>query len=99
MTSIGETARAPNRTYVWLGALLTVAGLCGHLFAARAIGGYYLAWRDHIAGFTLALIITGLLIAALGSRFWKRRTDLTVLIIGLVQAAIGLLVYIRRFQI
>jgi hypothetical protein len=47
-----------SRLRIWLGVLLVIAGLCGHLFAARAIGGYYIAYRDHIS-FVLIALVTG----------------------------------------
>ena len=84
---------------IWLGAVLLVVGFLGHFFAARAIGGYYIAYRDHIFGFFLILLVTGSIIALLGRRFWKGRRDLTVLIIGVVQALFGIWIYINRFHI
>jgi hypothetical protein len=88
-----------NRTWIWLGALLTVVGFLGHFFAARAIGGYTIAYRDHIFGFFVILIVTGAIIALLGRFFWRGRNDLTILIIGVVQALLGIVVYINRFNI
>jgi hypothetical protein len=88
-----------SRLRIWLGVLLVPAGLLGHLLAARAIGGYELAYRDHIFGFFLILVVSGGLIALLGRRFWKGRHDITVLIIGAVQALVGLVIYIERFHI
>jgi len=84
---------------MWLGIALLAAGLSGHLFAARAIGGYYIAYRDHIVGFVGLTIISGLIIAVLGWRFWRGRRDITVLILGLVQAIVGLIIYINRFHV
>jgi hypothetical protein len=55
--------------------------------------------RDHIAGFFLILIVTGAIIAGLGWRFWKGRRDITLLIIGVVQAAFGIVVYIQRYHV
>jgi hypothetical protein len=91
-------APAPNRRLAWLGALLIVVGFLGHFFAARAIGTY-IYYRDHIFGFFLILVVTGTIIAGLGWRFWKGRNDITLLIIGLVQALFGIFVYIERFNI
>lgn len=91
--------RSRSAVYTWLGVVLLVAGLSGHLFAAQAIGGYYIAYRDHIAGFVLSAIVFGLIIAALGWRFWRGRHDITVLTLGVVQAIGGLLIYINRFNI
>jgi 4-amino-4-deoxy-L-arabinose transferase-like glycosyltransferase len=92
-------AHAPNRRLAWLGALLIVVGFLGHFFAARAIGGSYIAFRDHIFGFFLILVVTGGIIAWLGTRFWKGRRDLTVLIIGVVQALFGIVIYIFRYHV
>jgi hypothetical protein len=88
-----------DQRWTWLGVLLLVVGVLGHYFAARAIGGSYIAYRDHILGFFLILVVTGAIIAGLGWRFWKGRRDITVLIIGLVQALLGIWVYIGRFNV
>jgi uncharacterized membrane protein (UPF0136 family) len=91
--------RMLNRNWIWLGVILTVVGFLGHFFAARAIGGSYVAFRDHIAGFFLILVVTGAIIAGLGWRFWKGRKDITVLIIGVVQALFGIAIYMMRFHV
>ena len=91
-------APAPNRRLAWLGALLIVVGFLGHFFAARAIGTY-IYYRDHIFGFFLILLVTGSIIAFLGTRFWKGRRDITVLTIGVVQALFGIVIYIYRFHV
>jgi hypothetical protein len=88
-----------NRRLIWLGVLFLVVGFLGHYFAARAIGGSYIAFRDHIGGFFLILVVTGAIIAVLGRFFWKGRSDVTVLIIGVVQALFGIFVYINRFSV
>src|SRR6266550_8812976 len=100
MTESGSVAvaPAPDRRLAWLGALLIVVGFLGHFFAARAIGTY-IYYRDHIFGFFLILLVTGSLIAGLGWRFWRGRHDITMLIIGAVQALFGLVIYIERFHI
>lgn len=92
----GGTAR---RTQIWLGVILLGLGFLGHYFAARAIGGSYVAFRDHIFGFFLILLVSGAIVAGLGWRFWKGRHDITLLIIGALQALFGLLVYINRFSV
>lgn len=92
------TGTAPRRR-MWLGATLLAAGLLGHLLAAQAIGGSFVAYRDHIAGFVGLSVLSGALLAVLGRRFWRGRHDLTLLILGALQALLGLLVYIRRFDI
>ena len=91
--------RPANRGRIWLGLVLIVLGFLGHFFAARAIGGSYVAFRDHIFGFFLILLVSGAIVAGLGWRFWSGRHDITVLIIGAVQALFGLVVYIERFNI
>src|ERR1700694_467616 len=88
-----------SRGRILLGVVLLVLGFLGHFFAARAIGGSYVAFRDHIFGFSLILLVTGALIAGLGWRFWRGRHDITLLIIGAVQALFGLVIYIERFHI
>jgi hypothetical protein len=92
--------RAPiNPLWTWLGVALLVVGFLGHYFAARAIGGSYIAYRDHIFGFFLILLVTGGIIAGVGWRFWKGRRDITLLIVGLVQALLGIWVYIGRYGV
>ena len=88
-----------RQTLTSLGVVLLVVGFLGHYFAARAIGGSYIAYRDHIFGFFLILLVTGLIIAGLGWRFWKGRRDITVFIIGLVQALLGIWVYMGRYSV
>ncbi|HEY2067331.1 MAG TPA: hypothetical protein VGG84_15355 [Gemmatimonadaceae bacterium] len=88
-----------SRRWAWLGAILLAVGLLGHLLAAQAIGGTYVAYRDHIVGFVGLTFVSGLIIAGLGWRFWKGRHDITLLILGAVQALLGLLVYIERFSV
>jgi len=92
-------ARTNSRLRMWLGVILLAVGLAGHLFAAQAIGGYYVAYRDHIFGFVLIAVVTGAIIAGLGWRFWKGRHDITLLAIGAVQAIFGFLIYLQRFNI
>jgi len=92
-------AATGSRGRIWLGVFLLVLGFLGHFFAARAIGGSYVAFRDHIFGFFLILLVTGAIVAGVGWRFWRGRHDITVLIIGAVQALFGLVIYIERFNI
>ena len=88
-----------SQLYTSLGVILLVIGFLGHYFAARAIGGSYIAYRDHIFGFFVILLVTGLIIAGLGWRFWKGRRDITLLTVGLVQALLGVWVYMGRFSV
>jgi hypothetical protein len=90
---------AASRRWTWLGVLLLIVGFLGHYFAARAIGGSYIAYRDHIFGFFAILLVTGAIIGGLGWRFWKGRPDITLLIIGVVQALFGIVVYIGRYNV
>jgi hypothetical protein len=97
---ISNTAPRTSRPlYTWLGVLLIFLGLLGHLLAARAIGGTHLAFRDHIAGFFIIAVVTGIIIGGLGWRFWKGRNDITLLVFGAVQALMGLYVYLVRFSV
>jgi len=89
----------PSRTFTWLGLLLLVGGLLCHLFAAQAIGGHYMAFRDHIFGFVILTVVSGLIIFALGRKFWRRRSDISVLTLGAVQAIFGVLIYVERFNV
>jgi hypothetical protein len=95
----GVVPRPLNRTWIWLGVALLAVGLSGHLLAARAIGGYYIAYRDHIAGFVLFTVVTGIITGLLGWRFWKGRPDITLLIVGVLQTILGIVIYINRFHI
>jgi hypothetical protein len=88
-----------SRRWTWLGVLLLAVGLLGHLLAARAIGGYYIAYRDHIAGFLFLTVVSGAILAGLGWRFWRGRHDITLLILGALQTLFGAVVYIERFRI
>jgi hypothetical protein len=96
--AIGATAAA-SRIRIWLGAVLLAVGFLGHFFAARAIGGSHMAYKDHIEGFFIILLVTGAIVAGLGWRFWRGRRDITVLVIGAVQALFGLVIYILRFHV
>ena len=85
---------------IWVGVGLIVVGFLGHFFAARAIAGTNpRAYPDHIGGFFLILLVSGAIIGGLGRLFLKGRRDITVLLIGLVQAVIGIVIYIRRFDL
>ena len=88
-----------GRIRIGLGLVLLGAGFLGHLLAARAIGGSYVAYRDHIVGFVGLSLVSGAIIAALGWRFWRGRHDITVLTLGILQALLGLVVYVERFRV
>ena len=92
-------AGTASRRRVWLGVILLGLGLLGHLLAAQAIGGSAMAYRHHIFGFFLILLVSGALIAGLGWRFWRGRHDITLLILGALQALFGLVIYVERFRI
>ena len=98
-SSAGRVVRTQNQAWIWLGVVFTILGFLGHFFAARAIGGYAIAYRDHIFGFFLILVVTGAIIALLGRFFWRGRRDVTILSIGVVQALVGLVIYLNRFNI
>jgi len=88
-----------NALFIWLGVVLLVAGFLGHFFAARAIGGTYIAFRDHMLGFFGLTLVSAAIVALLSMRFWKGRHDITLLIVGATQMLIGVLVYINRFAV
>lgn len=88
-----------RRLRMGLGIVLLAAGLLGHLLAARAIGGSSVAYKHHIFGFVMLTVVSGAIIAGLGWRFWRGRPEITVLTLGIVQALIGLVIYIERFRI
>ena len=96
----GDAAAGANRSlWMGLGIVLLAAGLSGHLLAARAIGGYYVAYRDHVFGFVLGMVVFGGIMAVLGRRFWRGRPDMTVLLLGVLQAIFGLVVYVNRYHL
>jgi hypothetical protein len=84
---------------VWLGAVFLIVGFLAHYFAARAIGGTYIAFRDHLLGFVVLTIVSAIIVGLIGYRFWKGRSDISLLIVGVIQAAIGAYVYINRFSV
>ena len=90
--STADDRSSARRISTWVGVVLLVLGLIGHLYAAHAIGGSRIAYTHHVFGFFLILIVTGAIIAILGRFFWRSRPDITVLTIGAVQALFGLLV-------
>jgi hypothetical protein len=51
-----------------------------------------------VLGFFLILLVTGGLLAGLGWRFWRSRSALTMLAIGLVQALLGLWVALEPYR-
>jgi hypothetical protein len=83
----------------WVGSVALGAGLLGHVLAARAIGGSYVAYRDHLIGFFGLTAVSGIALALFGRRFWRGRHDLTLLGLGLLQALIGIFVYVERFSV
>ena len=86
-------------TGTWLGAVLLLIGLLGHLGAAHGTGNRPIDYQHHVLGFFLIAVVSGAIIWALGRRFWPTRVDLTFLIIGAVQAIFGVAVYLERFAV
>lgn len=78
--------------------LLLLVGLLGHLYAAHATGGSRTAYTHHVFGFFLILAVTGGLLALLGRLFWRGRSALTLLVIGAVQALLGLWIAAEPFR-
>ena len=74
------------------GIILLVIGLGGHLYAAAVNNGSTIAYTHHVLGFFLILAVTGGIIWALGRRLWRSRPDVTLMVVGIIQAALGLMV-------
>ena len=91
----GTLAAAPRPRHLGLVAALLLAGLAGHLLAARLIGSR-VAYRDHVAGFFVIAVVTGLLLLGLERLLWRGRRDVTLLCFAIVQALLGLVIYILR---
>lgn len=88
-----------SRRRIWLGVVLLAAGLLGHVLAAQAIGGSQMAYTHHIGGFIFLTLVSVALVGGLSWKFWRGRHDITLLIVGAVQALLGLIIYIERFRI
>jgi hypothetical protein len=84
---------------MWLGVALLALGLLFHLLSAQAIGGDFVAYRDHILGFLLLTVVAGVIIVPLGWRFWRDRHDITLLSLGAVEAILGFVIWLNRFSI
>jgi hypothetical protein len=83
----------------WLGVVLLAIGLLGHVLAAHGTGGRPIDYQHHILGFFVIAVVTGAIIAALGWKFWPARRDVSILVIGAVQAIFGAVVYLERFAV
>ncbi len=90
--TLPTAAAAPQPGQRSAGIVLTVLGLAGHLYAAAAIGGSRTAYTHHVVGFGLILVVTGAIIAFVSRDFWRARPERIVLVIGIVQALVGLLI-------
>ena len=82
-----------NAAWVFIGIALLGTGLLGHLFAANAEGGRAIHYRHHIFGFFLLTLLSGIVMAVLGRYFWRGRHDVTLLIVGVLQAVFGWWIY------
>jgi len=96
--SASDVPSSTRRVSGWVGGLLLVVGLLGHLYAAHAMGGSRVAYTHHVFGFFLILVVTGGTIAALGWRFWRSRPEVTTVTVGVVQALLGLAVAVQPFR-
>lgn len=96
--TIGVAGKVSRRR-IWLGVILVGVGLLGHLLAAQGIGGSAIAYQHHILGFFLILVVSGAIVAGLSWLFWRGRHDISLLIIGAIQALLGLAVYLERFNV
>ena len=86
-----------SRPRIWLGVILLGVGLLGHILAAQVIGRA-IDYQHHVFGFFLILIVTGPIIAGLAWLFWRGRHDITLLIVGAVQALLGLVIYLGQIN-
>jgi uncharacterized membrane protein HdeD (DUF308 family) len=92
-------ALPPSHRLLRSSALLLLGiGLLSHLYAAHAIGGSRVAYTHHVLGFVLILLVTGGVLAGLAWRFWRTRSALTLLAIGVIQALFGLWVAAEPFR-
>jgi cell division protein FtsW (lipid II flippase) len=88
-----------KRGLVWLAVILLTLGLLGHLLAAYGTGGRAVDYRHHVTGFVLLSVVSGVIVASIGWRFWRGRHDITLVIVGALQALIGLAIYLERFGV
>jgi hypothetical protein len=99
MTSAVPAATGTPRTGAYaVGVALLLAGAAGHFFAARAIGGTRIAYRDHMGGFLLLSVIGALFLGSGQRILWRGRQDITLLLNGAAQLAIGIYAYVNRFD-
>jgi uncharacterized membrane protein HdeD (DUF308 family) len=96
--SVAAAPPSTTRLQRWGGMLFLGLGLLGHLYAAHAMGGSRVAYTHHVLGFVLILLVTGGVLAGLGWRFWRSRSALTLLAIGVVQALLGVWVALEPFR-
>jgi uncharacterized membrane protein len=75
-----------------LGVILLIVGFCGHAYAAHSLGSNHHAWQYHMFGFLGLTIVSAAIVGALGWKFWKGRTDITILIVGVIQLILGIMV-------
>ena len=98
-SSPDSTAPSTRRLLLWSGWLLLGVGLLGHVYAAHVTGGSRIAYTHHILGFGLILVVTGGVIAGIGYRFWRSRWPLALLVIGAVQALLGVWVALGQVRL
>lgn len=90
--SVNTVAGTIGRRQIWLGVVVLVLGLLGHLVSAYMIRLNPRAYPDHIEGFIGIAVVTGIIIAGLGRLFWRGRRDITWMIFCALQALMGLVV-------
>lgn len=99
ISNVTDASLSGRRMWSAIGIVLLALGLLGHVLAAQAIGGTHLAYRDHLMGFVLITVVAGAIIFGTGVRFWRGRYDISLLLLGAVNALVGLLVYVQRFHV
>ena len=89
---------SPSQPSTWAAWMLLALGLAGHVYAAHAMGGSRIAYTHHVAGFFIILLVTGAVIVGLGWRFWRSHRAMAMLVVGVVQALIGLWIALTPYR-
>ena len=82
-----------SRPCLAAGIALLAIGLAGHLLAANAEGGRTIHYQHHIFGFFLLTLVSAIVVGILSRFFWRGRHDVTLLIVGALQAIFGVLIF------
>lgn len=97
-SSAASPSPSSDRLLRWGGWIFLGVGLLGHVYAAYAMGGSRIAYSHHVFGFFLILVVTGGVIWGLGYWLWRSRPALTLFLVGLVQALLGVWIGLEPFR-